>query len=140
MRTFRRATADDVEFVLELLREFHGKAGGIYGVPFHGPSEILRIARVLADGICLVGPSSCAGALIEPFPSNHKARVAQVHFWYFRHAREIRIFEALMTACRELGATHIAAYTQADRPTIGRWYERFSLKPAEVCYMAELHG
>lgn len=138
--SFRSATPDDAELILTLLFEFHQKSGGIYGVAFDPASEIYRIARVMRDGVCLVGPSSCAGALIEPFPSNHQARVAQVHFWYFRKAREIRIFEALMEACRAAGATHIASYAQADRPTIARWYKKFGLQPAEICFMGKLHG
>jgi len=122
---FRPATADDVEFILELLREFYRKAGSIYvGIAFDGPSTIATIAHVVARGVCIVGPSSCAGAVIAPFEFNHHARIANVVFWCFKSAREIVILNSLIEACKRAGATHVAAASQFPHNAIGRRYRR----------------
>lgn len=129
---FRLATADDVPHVLELLQAFYEKAGGIYGIPFDRVSTIKTIAHVMGHGICLIGPSSTAGAVVSQFPYNHDARVAHVWFWYFKAAREIRIFEALMEACKEAGATHLSAASLFPDNRIGRFYAKILLHPAEI--------
>ncbi|MFA6239969.1 MAG: hypothetical protein WC655_03525 [Candidatus Hydrogenedentales bacterium] len=129
---FRLAVPGDIPFILELLREFYRRAGAVYaGIPFDGPSTILTVAGVLAGGLCLVGPSSCAGANFVAFPYNHTALVAHVQFWYFKNAREIAIFEALCDACKVAGATHIWASSHAPGHTIAKWYRRKGLSECE---------
>jgi len=137
---FRLATASDIPFILELLREFYRKAGAVVfaGIPFDGPSTILTIADVLARGLCLVGPSSCAGAMFYPFAYNHNARIAFVQFWYFKNAREIAIFEALCGACKAAGATHIWAASLAPKHAISRWYQKKGLSECESEHIGQL--
>ncbi len=138
---FRRAVPGDIPFILELLREFYRRADGerLYGIGFDGPSTILTIADVLAHGLCLVGPSSCAGANFLHFPWNHTALVAHVQFWYFKNAREIAIFEALADACKAAGATHIWASSHAPSHTISKWYARKGLSECESEHIRELN-
>lgn len=136
---FRPARPDDLPFILELLRSFYGKAGGIYdGIPFHGPSAILTIGDVMARGVCLVGPSSCAGAVIGLFPWNHKARIARVVFWYFKSARGLAILDALAAACKAAGATHINTASQFPKNTIGRFYLRNGFTACETQFKKQL--
>lgn len=136
---FRHATADDVPFILNLLREFYRKTGvTAYGIKFDGESAVATICEVLARGVCIVGPTSCAGAVFQPFPWNYRARVAQVVFWYFKSSREIRIFDALMDECRNVGATHINAASHFPKNAINRWYSKYGLKVSEIQSIARL--
>lgn len=136
--TFRPAIVDDVPFITSLLSEFYHRAGSIYGIPFNEASTIQTIRQVLDRGVCLVGPSSCAGALLCKFPYNHDAIIAQVAFWYFKRPKEIAIFDALMKACKERGATHINATSLTSCPAIQRHYEAFKLTPVEIQSIREL--
>lgn len=137
---FRRAVPADIPVLLELLREFYRRADGerIYGIGFDGCSTILTISNVLARGLCLIGPTSCAGAIFWPFPWNHMALVAHVQFWYFKRAREIAIFEALADACKAAGATHIWASSHAPKHTVARWYARKGLSECESEHIRQL--
>jgi hypothetical protein len=138
LRQFRQATANDVAFILELLREFYRKAGAIYGIPFDGPSTIQTIAQVIARGVCLVGPSSCAGATLAPFIFNHSKVLAETTFWCFRKPSEILIFEALMAQCKAAGATHIGVASLFPNNAIGRYYARLGFTFCEKRALSEL--
>ena len=135
MTAFRQAEASDISFILGLLREFYRKAGSVYGIPFDGPSTIITIGEVMRKGVCLVGPTSCAGALVLPFPYSYKARVANVVFWYFKSSREIKIFDELMAACKTAGATHIIAASHPPHHTIAKLYQRKQLLPSESWFI-----
>lgn len=137
---FRLARTDDIPFILELVRELCRKTGlnDRYGIPFDGASAILTIGGVLANGLCLVGKSSCAGAVFFPYPYNHAAKIAHVQFWYFRNAREIAIFEALADACKGAGATHIYAASIPPRHTVGKWYRKKGLSECESEHIGQL--
>jgi len=139
LQQFRPATADDVPFILELLREFYRKAGAeLYKIPFDGPSAIQTIAKTIAHGVCLVGPSSAAGALLCPFPWNRRAIVAQVVFWKFKSHREITIFEALMDACKQAGADYVNATSLFPDHAILRKYQKLGLSPCEIQCLGQL--
>lgn len=136
---FRPAVISDAPKILDLLREFYGKQGAIYGIPFCDVTSAITIQHVIRKGICLVGPTSVAGATIQPFPYNDAAQIAHVHFWYFKRAREMRIFETLLTACREAGATHVAAVSHPPNHVIGRHYRKFLLSPCELKHIRRLN-
>ena len=129
---FRPAQSSDVLFILDLIRDGYKKHCSIYGIPLDGKSAMFTIANVMALGVCLVGPSSCAGAFLAPFPYNNKAVIAQVAFWYFKSSREIRIFDALCQACKEAGATHINAASHFPNNAIGRHYIKNGLHNCEI--------
>lgn len=136
---FRPAVITDASFILGLLREFYDKAGHIYGIPFDDKSTLKLIHAVIADGICLVGSSSCAGASFYPFTFNERAIIAHVRFWFFKNCGEIRILDELKARCREAGATHMAASSHAPNHTIGRWYvKHLSFTPCETEYLTSL--
>lgn len=123
---FRAAQISDTPFILELLREFYSKVGGIYGIPFDDSSAwntILDVVRA-TPATCLVGPSSVAGAVIRPYPYNDRHRIGQVKFWYFRRAREARILEALAVELRKAGATHLSASAHFPDCRIARFYKK----------------
>ena len=129
---FRPAQSSDVLRMLNLIRDAYTKNCSIYDVKFDGQSTMLTIASVMSRGLCLVGPSSCAGAIITPFPYNHNALVATVMFWCFKSSREITIFEELLKQCRESGATHISASSHFPSNILLKHYSKFSLQPAET--------
>ena len=92
-RIFRRADIQDVVFIARLLREFYSRVGHIYRIPFNYESTLSTVDEVVRRGVCLVGPTSCAGATISAFPWNNEAEIACVVFWYFQDKHEIKIFE-----------------------------------------------
>ena len=135
---YRLANLNDVTFIARLIREFYNKTGGVYGIPYDHESMLITIDETIRTGICLVGPNSCAGAYINLFPSNCEYAVASVKFWYFRTPREISIFKALCEEAKRRGATNIDASSHFPNHTIGRYYERFGMKPAETVYLGSL--
>lgn len=135
---FRHATFDDIPRVTMLLEEFYARHEYRYGVRFNSSSAVVTVERMIRHGVCLVGPSSCAGAMIADFPYNFEAKVANVMFWYFRRPREIKIFEALLAACRRAGAMYISASSHAPSHAIGRLYQRWGMQPVEGLHMGPL--
>ena len=136
--SFRPAKLSDAGFVLGLVRDFYRKSGGIYGIPFDSASTFQTINTTIVQGVCLVGPSSTAGAIFNFSPFNHSAVVAQVLFWFFKSAREIRILDEMKRACANAGATHLCCASHFPENRIGRHYERLSMKPIEQWHMTEL--
>ena len=135
---FRHAEVSDIPFIVDLLREFYRKQGKIYGIPFDAPSCIYTVTEILSRGICLVGPSSVAAAMIVPGQFNHSVRFAHVPFWYFRSPREIRILDALIEVCRKAGATHLNVASHYPENRIGRYYEKKGLHPVESLFLLKL--
>ncbi len=135
---FRPAQSSDVLFMLNLVRDAYKKNCSVYGIKFDGPSTLLTIANALTRGLCLVGPSSCAGAIITPFPYNHNAQVATVLFWCFKSSRELAIFGELLKHCRDAGATHISASSHFPDNNLKKHYARFSLQPVETQVIGKL--
>jgi hypothetical protein len=132
---FRKAELADVEFIAGLLSEFYAKSGEVYQIPWDEPSAVQTIENVIRDGVCIVGPSSCAGAMIAPFPFNVKANIASVVFWYFRTPRESSIFDAFAGCCQVAGATHYNPSSHFPMNTIERFYLKRGLEPTEVQYL-----
>lgn len=126
--SFRTSTLADIPFITGLLCEFYAKAGGIYRIPFCEMSARLWVQAVMERGVCLVGPSSCAGALLIPFQLNNQVTAAYVEFWCFRQAREIGIFDALKQACCDAGAQRLFVSAQVQTPAIRRYYLKKGLQ------------
>lgn len=121
-----------------LMRRFASNHGKVYGVPFDYPSAVLWIERVLKIGLCLVGPSSCAGAVLCPFSWNQKVVKANVEFWYFVSAREITILDSLLVDCWAHGATHAGVSSHHPANTIGRRYEGSGLLAVETYHIGPI--
>lgn len=117
-----------------MLRRFYARSGGIYGVPYDHESCIEVVADVIANGVCIVGPKSCAGAMVLAFPFNRKIPVAHVVFWYFEAHREVVIFDFLRLECAKLGVTHIDTAALAPRITGSKFYAERGLSLAEGHY------
>lgn len=132
---YRKAKPEDVVFIARLLREFYTKVDA-YGIPYDHASMIVTVDDMVDRGICLVGPTSCAGAFVTPFPSNSNYTVAHILFWYFQKKREIGIFLELLKQCKEQGVTHVSCSSHFPKNTIGRFYKKCGLKPVEIQYMA----
>jgi N-acetylglutamate synthase-like GNAT family acetyltransferase len=133
---YRKATRSDVVAIAKLLREFYSRVGEVYKIPYDHASMIVTVDDVVDRGVCIVGPTSCAGAIFYPFPSNSECLVAHVLFWYFQKRREIGIFLEILKLCKEQGATHINVASHFPKNTIGRFYKKCGLKPVETQYMA----
>lgn len=135
---FRRATSHDVALIHRQLKQFYAKQGHVYaGIPFDTESAVDTIMQCILAGICLVGPTSCAGAVLTPFPYNRQAIVANVVFWYSTN-HEIEIFKVLGLICKAAGATHISATSHPPEHRIARYYKRLGLTPAEQHSMCPL--
>lgn len=135
---FKPATPADIPFIVYLLEEFYGKWESTYQIPFVPGDCAKSVETLIQDGICLVGPTSCAGATISPWFSNHSAKVAFTWFWYFQNAREIKIFEALVAACKQAGATHLSGTAHYPEFTILKHYAKLGLKPVELQSIVKL--
>lgn len=135
---FRTAVVEDVPFIKDLICQFYAKQGHVYGIPYDEESSVRTIIDTMKFGVVLVGPASCAGAIICRFPFNHRANVAQVIFWYFTNAREIKIFDALANQCRAIGATHINSAAHPPHCRIMRYYVQQGMRPAELQAMGRL--
>lgn len=135
---FRPATLHDGLFVGRLLKEFYAEKGGIYGIPYDHASTLRTVQGVIDHGICLVGPTSCAGAILVPFPYNGDVLVAHVVFWYFKNAREIEIFERLMQHCAAAGAVRITAASHYPENRIGPHYSKFGMEASESTWLGRI--
>lgn len=139
MSQFRPATLHDGLFIGRLLKEFYAEKGvSAYGIPYDHASTLRTVQGVIQHGICLVGPSSCAGALLIPFPYNGDVIIAHVAFWYFKNAREMEIFELLMQHCAAAGASHINAASHYPENRIGRHYDKFGLNASESTWLGRI--
>lgn len=135
---YRLVEKSDVGLVYRLLSEYARNQGQIYGIPVDPDSVADLIAKLMHRGIFIVGPRSCAAAMINPFPSNHEASVAHCVLWYFKTPREIKIFEELKRLCKEAGATHFSAASHFPDNTMLRYYARLGLRPTETLVMSKL--
>src|SRR5690348_15419961 len=95
----RRAVPDDVIRIGHMLRRFYQAHGGVYGIKYDHGSCLASVLDTVMRGIALIGPKSCAGALLLPFPFNNQAMVAQVLFWYIEGRHELAIFDMLLAEC-----------------------------------------
>jgi hypothetical protein len=129
-----------VAFIARLLKEFYAKSEQVYGIPYDHESMLITVDDTIRHGICLVGPTSCAGAHISLFPSNCEYAMASVKFWYFQNHREIEIFDALAEACRLAGANMIDASSHHPDNVIGRFYAKRGMRPAETLYLGRLEN
>ena len=117
-----------------MLRRFYLAHGEVYAIKYDHASCLSSVLETIMRGVSLVGPKSCAGALILPFPFNREALVANVLYWYVE-GREIAIFDALLAHCREAGATHVNVATVAPRHVGKRFYAVRGLKLVEAQYL-----
>jgi len=133
---FRRATLEDTLTIGHMLKRFYAKCGhAAYGIPYDHYSALNTITLVIHRGVCIIGHASCAGALLDPFPFNSRALIAQVVFWYFEKPREICVFDQLYVECQKTGATHINAAALAPKQTGKRFYVARGMKLAECHYL-----
>lgn len=136
--TFRKAELSDASEIVRLLGALYQRSGDSYGIPFSWPSAWQTACDVILNGLCLVGPNSCAGAIIQPFSFNYEAKVAHVVFWAFHTPREIRIFDALCMVCKMAGATHIKAASHPPTHTVSRRYRKLGLHPTELYHITAI--
>ena len=80
----RSATEDDIPRLLEMARDFVGKAWTRIGVPYCEASctEVLR--NLLANGILLIADDSrgMIGVVVHPWHFNRSVTTATELFWY----------------------------------------------------------
>jgi hypothetical protein len=137
-KVFREATFDDIPRIVDLLQEFYWNKGAIYGIPFDAATTMITVEKVVRHGVCIVGPNSCAGAMIVPFPYNHAVMIASVIFWYFKQSRELKIFPTLAGLCRKRGAEHLSVASHFPENTISRYYNNWGFAPAETLHVGSL--
>jgi len=80
----------------------------------------------------MIGTSSCAGALIVPFPFNFNIQVAQVFFWFCEDKREVGVFDALLKECAKRGASMVNVATLAPDHTGKKFHARRGLALVEA--------
>lgn len=136
---FRRAELTDVIFMARISKAAYAKYGTIYGIAFDMESTLETIDHVVRNGICIVGSASCAGAMLFPFPYNKNAVIAYVSFWNFEKPKEIVIFDALVNACRETGATHINPNSLFPKNLIAKFYAKRKMPAVEIQYLAPIN-
>jgi len=133
---FRLATVKDTLFIAGLLRRFYKRSGSsLYHIPYDHESCVLSIEDTINRGVVMIGPSSCAGALIVPFPFNFNIQVAQIFFWFCEDKREVGVFDALLKECANRGAAVVNAATLAPDHGGKRFYARRNLAPVEVHHL-----
>ena len=135
---FREASVSDIPFIVGLLRDFDRKLGPVYGSRLDDASAVQTLARIIISGICIVGPTSVAGAVLQPWMWNRSVVFAEVAFWTFKNAREILIFDELLRRCKEAGATHVAVQSHFPHHRIARFYAKRQLTPCETSHIKAL--
>lgn len=135
---YRLATPEDVPAIARRLKRFYAKVGGVYRIPYDHESCLETVAHTVKDGICVVGPSSCAGARLCPYPFNYRVIVAMVVFWSFARSREIAILDVLMATCQSLGVHAVNVASHFPDHTIGRRYRKKGFYPTETQWLASL--
>jgi len=139
LKRFRRATPDDADSIIDLIVEINRKVGAVYGIPMEAESVIQTVMHTIKRGICLVGDGACAGGLIHPYVWNRSASVGLIVFWNYSRPSGIHIFEAMIQAFRQHGATHLNCSSHFPANRIGQHYvKRFDMAPVEVQYLAEI--
>ena len=139
---FRRANFSDRDFICRMIVE-RSRAHHIeepYGILYDQQTAVCTVSDVIKKGVALVGPNSCAGAMLGAFPWNREAVIAQVLFYHFSKAREMGILVELARLCEWAGATHMNCSSHFPGNVIGRYYQRIGLKPVETQWLAPLNN
>lgn len=136
---FRRAVLQDAPFVARLVRELYHQPAieAAYAIPFDYESTLDTVARVIDRGVCIVGPHSCAGAFISPFPFNHAAKIGYVQFWHFRE-KEFAVLKELFEQLKSLGVNHVWAVSHPPAHRIARLYQKLGLRQVEGVWSKRL--
>lgn len=135
---FRLASLADVPHILFMLRTAYKTQGSIYDIPFDRDSAANWLSGLIEEHICLVGPASCLGGRIGPFPFNDKVVIAQIAFWKFTTPREIKIFKAFLHVAKHLGATHFNASSQFPENRTLRYYKKHGAREMEIQCMGAI--
>lgn len=138
---FRRAVLSDAPFVARLVREFYvGQDYNItYGIEFDYESTLATVTAIIERGVCILGPHSCAGAYVAPFPFNHTQRVAYVQFWFFNRKGEAAIFKKFLQAL-ESEVHHVWAVSHPPHHRVGRLYRKLGFRQVEGVWSKRLTG
>jgi hypothetical protein len=132
---FRLATLKDTLFIAGLLRRFYKRDGQIYNLPYDHESCVQSVENTINRGVVIVGPSSCAGALIAPFEFNFRFLIAQIFFWFFENPRECVIFDALCRECAKRGASMVNAASVGPKHGAKKFYARRGLVFSEAHHL-----
>ncbi|UXO93931.1 hypothetical protein Pan3_09 [Pseudanabaena phage Pan3] len=131
----RPATLADIPAMVAMGRTFTDKAGfGSHtGYNEQDTADFLEALIEAPEAVCLVGPECMAAAIVTPSPFNRAHKAAQELFWWAQGRNGVRLFKALETAVRAIGAhSLIMVTTEAIRPdATGRFYERQGYRPLE---------
>lgn len=131
----RLAGHQDVVDIARMIRRFYKRDGGIYGIPYDHDSCMASVSHTIDNGVAVIGPNSCAGALVVPFDYNFRFKIALVYFWYFSAPREFVVFDVLCRECARRGASVVKVASLAPKHGAKKFYARRKLTVIEAHHM-----
>lgn len=135
---FRKAELDDLEQIVDLLRDLEAKAWSAYGIQAEGHSLVEMAMRTINHGVCLVGKGAVAGGYLVKFPANQRVLVGNVLFWNFTQPSGLKILEAIAAQFKALGATYLSVTSHYPENRIGDFYCKTGLQRVETNWLAKI--
>ncbi len=138
MSKFRQATPADAAAIAESLVSLYRKLGGIYGIPYDYRSVMEAVLHTIRHGVCLTGPTACAGGFIDSYVWNRSVQIGNVLFWNYGRPSGVRILQALAAEFQRRGATHIMVASHFPYNRAAHLYRKFGLRQTETMHMVEI--
>jgi hypothetical protein len=127
----RKATTDDLDFILALTVEFNA---GYYGRPLNMDKTKIMITHLITDGVVFVSEQGYIGGMLVT--DMFRDDLALVEFgWFAKDSSGIRLLDKFIAAGKELHADEIRMCTMSTSPAVAtRILERRGFNLIESSY------
>ena len=130
----RKATIDDLDFILALTVEFNAD---YYGRPLNMDKTKILVTHMITDGVVFVSEQGYIGGMLVP--DLFRDDLALVEFgWFAKDSSGIRLLDKFIAAGKELHADEIRMCTMSTSPEVAtRILERRGFNLIESSYKLE---
>jgi hypothetical protein len=127
----RKATIDDLDFILALTVEFNAD---YYGRPLNMDKTKILVTHMITDGVVFVSEQGYIGGMLVP--DLFRDDLALVEFgWFAKDSSGIRLLDKFIAAGKELHADEIRMCTMSTSPEVAtRILERRGFNLIESSY------
>jgi hypothetical protein len=127
----------DLADACEIISVCWHRHGNAYGIKLDAESLVATVSLIIERGICIIGNSGVAGGTIRPFIYNCNALIGNIVFWSFTKPKGVRVFDAICSELKRLGATHINAASHFPHNRTGEFYMSHGFHAAETQYLCD---